>query len=217
MKRLVLTQPAGSFGWGRWARSQAPRVGMDFLSSHSGCQVLLRAPCPGAGLALSPPRWQSPGASVAVGAPERGMVPSSPPGGATLSSAHTAGALQVGRPQTPVPWVGAPRPLGGHGLRLADLSGPRPGAQKLTHLGSTRPPHLCSPPSRPWAKPELRVPQTALPPLSASPPTTLGNVWRGAQAPPLGQCPSLVQAATPVWGPKGAPAPTDTTPGLGSR
>lgn len=54
---------------------------MDFLSSHSGCQVLLRAPRPGAGLALSPPRWQSPGASVAMGAPERGMVPSSPPGG----------------------------------------------------------------------------------------------------------------------------------------
>lgn len=215
MKRLVLTQPAGSFGRGRWARSQAPRVGMDFLSSHSGCQVLLRAPCPGAGLALSPPRWQSPGASVAVGAPERGMVPSSPPGGGDPQlcphSRCTAG------------WSASDtcalgRPLGGHGLRLADLSGPRPGAQKLTHLGSTQPPHLLSsPPSRPWAKPELRVPQTALPPLSASPPTTLGNVWRGAQAPPLGQCPSPVQAATPVWGPKGAPAPTDTTPGLGSR
>lgn len=146
-----------------------------------------------------------------------GWFPAAPRGGRPSALPHTAGALQVGRPQTPVPWVGAPRPLGGHGLRLADLSGPRPGAQKLTHLGSTRPPHLCSPPSRPWAKPELREPQTALPPLSASPPTTLGNVWRGAQALPLGQCPSPVQAATPVWGPKGTPAPTDTTPGLSSR
>lgn len=47
-------------------------------------------------------------ASMAVEAPELGAVPRNPPGGPLP---HSAGALQVGWPQTPVPGVRGPQTL----------------------------------------------------------------------------------------------------------
>lgn len=144
-----------------------------------------------------------------------------PSGGARPSALpHTAGALQVGWPQTPVPWVGAPRPLGGHSLRLADLSGPRPEAQKLTHLRTTQPP-----PFLPATLTAVNKAKTTTRPRWCCRlfslrlyPLLWGTSVAGSTGPPaLGQCPSPVQAATLVWGPKGTPAPTNMILGLDSR
>lgn len=120
---------------------------------------------------------------MAVDAPDLGWLPAALEWGRPSAPPHSAGVLQVGWPQTPVPWVGTPRPLGGHGLRLADLSEPRPEAQKLTHLRTPRPPHFPSPSGR-STKPEPLVPDGAVTSsLCVSTHYSGEHLWRGAQAP----------------------------------